>query len=81
MSVQQEGTAYHQRNLEKRVANRMHFYATELLACGFVSLISVLFHNAVTNFAYVKSNTHITVDKRSWWNLSNSGEGKQPWAD
>jgi len=56
----------------------MHFYATKLLACGFVSLISILFHNAVTNFAYVKSNIHMRVDKRS---RSNLCEGKQPWAD
>jgi hypothetical protein len=78
MSVQQEGTVRHRRNLEKHVANIMHFYATKLLACGFVSLISILFHNAVTNFAYVKSNIHMRVDKRS---RSNLCEGKQPWAD
>jgi len=78
MSVQQEGIVHHRRNLGKYVANRMHFYATKLFACGFVSLISILLHNAVTNFAYVTSNIHMAVDKRSWSKLP---EGKQSWAD
>jgi hypothetical protein len=73
--LQQEGTVHH---LEKCVANRMYFYVTKLLAYGFVSLISVLFQNVGINFAYVKSNIHMTVDKRS---LSNLPEGKQPWVD
>jgi hypothetical protein len=38
----------------------MYFYVTKLLAYGFVSLISILFQNVVINFAYVKSNIHMT---------------------
>jgi hypothetical protein len=56
----------------------MHFYATKLLACGFVSLRSILFHNVVTNFDYVTSNIHMTVAKRSRWNFR---EDKQIVAD
>jgi len=56
----------------------MYFYVTKLLAYGFVSLISILFQNVVINFAYVKPNSHMTVDKRS---RSNLPEGKQPWAE
>jgi len=78
MSVQQEGTVLHRRSVEKYVANRMHLYGTKIFACGFVSLISVLFHNAVTNFVYVTSNIHVTVDM---WSRSNLPEGKQLWAD
>jgi hypothetical protein len=47
----------------------MYFYVIRLLAYGFVSLISILIQNVVINFAYVKSNIHMTVDKRSWSNL------------